>query len=102
MIYLRSPKTKLLLSKLKVAKSKCRNILDDERLEACLRLANSLLHTYIADLERDTHQLFIDVFHPSKLDCQLKNSNISTGFMLTTAAAEVNLKFCSNKGLSLL
>lgn len=69
MIYLESSKTKLLLSKLKVAKSKCRNILDDESLEACLRVAEPLLHTDIADLERDTGQLFTDVFHPSKLHC---------------------------------
>jgi hypothetical protein len=69
MIYRESSKTNLLLSKLKVAKSKCTNILDNESLEACLRVANSLLHTDIADLERDTGQLFIDVFQPSELDC---------------------------------
>ena len=61
MIYLESSKTKLLLSKLKVAKSKCKNILDEESLEACLRFANSLLHTHIADVARDTGQLFIEV-----------------------------------------
>ena len=69
MIYRESSKTNLLLSELKVAKSKCWNILDDESLEACLWVANSLLQTDIADLERDIGQLFIDVFHPSKLDC---------------------------------
>jgi len=68
MIYLVSSQTKLLLSKLRVAKSKCRNILDDESLEACLRVAKSLLHTDIADFERDTGQPITDVFHPSKLD----------------------------------
>jgi len=69
MIYRESSKTNLLLSKLKVAKSKCRKVPDDESLEACLLVANSLLHTDIADLERDTGQHFIDVFHSSKLHC---------------------------------
>ena len=78
----------VLLSKLKVAKSKRRTRLDDESLEACLRVATSLLHTDTADFETDTGQLFTDVFPPSKLDYFLKSINISIGFMLTTVVAK--------------